>query len=992
MRYTRKIIGPVLMAVLALPVAAVADGFTGELEVVLYDAVFKGAQPAGGGEHLILHLSAGDGRWGRAWGRALGYSNGLHEGYVRAGRVEADAVRLDVVAMINGDLWLRERWRGGYRIEGKRTAPGRYEGTYSGRFKGLDVTGRAVVTVQPPRPVLTEGFAPLRPGEHPRLLFRTRDLPRLREKLKTPLGRAYREKAVASWDLVSLGVLHQLTDDPQYAREAEKIVRSYKGKYDVNGFGSGGFGHRMAAVTFAYDLCCDVWSDEIKKSVRDGLLDFIPRQQRYLMTSHANFHPCSNYYGPGRGVPGLATLLLWGEKGPEPPPPPDPAAKARPLPPPQYAPGRGVPVVPLAPGKTPGRWLIAGPLPFRATHDLLDAIGGYERACPAEGTKAKSVLIGGGQFREIDLEFQALDAARVDERGVDLAGLAGVGKPSTTILFAALKVAKARAVGLVRGQAETQVYLGGTKLDDAGYYQLQPGVYPLLVVHPTAKSAGRIAPCLDAPDSAAFAGRRGAHELDLALWRAAREDWRRGGGGDPELIRRAEVSWRQVCWHYRLGIGDGGFQAETGGYADIASWYPLVYATAYRKVFGRNASPYPDITHLMVRRMMQMLFVRGGKPRVDKINSAVGFDTRWCSAAFPIVPEQYKPALLWAWNHVAGVTGPETVGKAVAGDNGLYLAHCFLHYPLDRKPVHPGKVMPLAWEAPTFGYHAFRSGWQGEDEFIAQVFLKAGPVVGWNHPNAGTFRVLGLGRSWTTGSTSRNGVRPQEPVVLLPDDEHNAGACGRLAYRKTAPDGSAVLTIDLNDVYATARKRPSKKGETKRAVLYDRNLIRRPGGFADSGITGLRAFAFDYSGASGAPCLLALVDRIEGGGRRLWAWQIPADATVSVNGLGFTLAQGDATMTARFVSPEDVKVSAGTERIEVGDPRHGFHGKVRRVKAEAAGGSFFVVATLQRGPAPAGKVTGAGLGATVTVGGQTVRFDPGPPGRVVLSKMGGQAP
>ena len=978
-----------LLVLAAVSPSARAGGFTGELEVVLDDALFQGADPAARRGHLVLHLAAEDGKWGRLWGRALGYSNGLHEGFVRKGSVSDDAMDLDLAAMINGDLWLRERGRAAFAIGLKRTAPDRYEGTYAGTFKGAQVTGRATAEVKPPRPV-EAGFVPVEPGEHPRLLFRKRDVPRLREKLKTPLGAAYREKAVKSWDPVSLGVLYHLAGDPQYAREAEKILRSYDGKYDVNGFGSGGFGHRIVEITLAYDLCGEVWQEDLRKQVRDCLLDFIPRQQQYLMTSHANFHPCSNYYGPGRAVTALATLALWGDRGPEPPRPAEPTAKARPLAPPAgYAPGKGVPVVDFQPGKTPGRWLIAGPLPFRAVHDLLDALGGYERARPLEGSKAQSVLIDAGQFREISLTFQPLEAAAA-EGGVDVATLAGADKPSTTILFAALKVDRQQTVGLVRGQADTQVYLAGEKLDDAGFYELKPGLYPMLVVHATAKSAGRIAPRLAAAGSDAFAGRQEAHELDLAFWQAARDDRQRTGGADPVLMRWADVSWRQVCWHYRLGIGDGGFQAETGSYAGISSWYPLVYATAYRKVFGRDASPYPDVTHLMPRRMMQVLFRGGGSTAVDKINSVVGFDPRWCAAALPIVPEKHKPALLWAWNHVTGAKDDRTIGNAVVGDRGLDLAHGFLHYPLDlpgrtagMKPTHPSEVMPRDWEASTFGFHCFRSGWGSDDDFIAQVFLKAAPVVGWNHPNAGTFRLLGLGHSWTTGPTSRNGARPQEPVVLLPDDEHNIGACGRLAYRKVQADGSAVLTIDMNDVYATAKTSKTPKGEARQAELYDRNLIRRPGGFADSGITGLRAFAFDYSGRSGAPCLMALIDRIDGGGRRLWAWQIPQGATVKLVEDGFVLDQGDATMRATFVSPRGVKLAAGTEKIEVGDPRHGFHGEVSRIKAEAAAGSFFVVATFQRKDAPAVGIDGEGLGAKVTVGGQTVRFEPGPPARIV---------
>ena len=73
-------------------------------------------------------------------------------------------------------------------------------------------------------------------------------------------------------------------------------------------------------------------------------------------------------------------------------------------------------------------------------HDLLDGIGGYERATPAEGTRTQSLVIAGGKFRECSLTFRPLAAGRGGPDGVDVGKLAGEGKPSTTLLFAALKV------------------------------------------------------------------------------------------------------------------------------------------------------------------------------------------------------------------------------------------------------------------------------------------------------------------------------------------------------------------------------------------------------------------------------------------------------------------------------------------------------------------------------------------------------------------------
>jgi hypothetical protein len=62
-----------------------------------------------------------------------------------------------------------------------------------------------------------------------------------------------------------------------------------------------------------------------------------------------------------------------------------------------------------------------------------------------------------------------------------------------------------------------------------------------------------------------------------------------------------------------------------------------------RRAFGRDASGYPDVTHLVPRRMMQVFFPPTAKPEAHKINSAVGFRADFCAAAFPIVRTGTSP-------------------------------------------------------------------------------------------------------------------------------------------------------------------------------------------------------------------------------------------------------------------------------------------------------------------------------------------------------------
>lgn len=189
--------------------------------------------------------------------------------------------------------------------------------------------------------------------------------------------------------------------------------------------------------------------------------------------------------------------------------------------------------------------------------------------------------------------------------------------------------------------------------------------------------------------------------------------------------------------------------------------------------------------------------------------------------------------------------------------------------------------------------------------------------------------------------------------------------------------------------YVYAGRRKNERGRGMR--LYERyGNIREEEAFADSGISGLRSLGLDYSGISGAPCLFALVDRIKGGGRKIWTWQLPkpdkgnkeskeGSKTAHTEGNMFTVAKaGGATLRGVFVTGQrpEAEVRMTSMKGRAGSSR----GKtlkrpVRGVFAEDEEGEFFVVVTVQQGEPPSIKVEGKGLQAKVTVGNRIIRFD-----------------
>lgn len=960
----------------AAPAFAADPNVNTESTIVLWNALPNAS--GRNANNLVLDLHAKNGQWGKVWGVAQSFNNGVHLGAIENPRVNGDTFAMTVNMDIGGDQWT-DGATAIYDLEFKRKGS-EIEGTYKGKFAGRDATGAITGRWRDPRPV-AEGFKPVMPGEHPRLLFRKHDLPALQEKLKTPLGQAYLARITNANDPVSLGMAYQLTGDKKYASAALPIVQKWTADSDSEyltdkGGGSGAWGHTLVQAALAYDLCHDAWPEDFKKKFESTLLEILPKLVRYVaVTSHANTHPCSNYYGPGHGAPGIVSLLFLNDKGAEPTVPPPgmerPVAKGETRgiiqPMALYTPGEGVPIVPLELGVRIDNWLFAGPLPTRGRPDVI------ARNTPAKiqlGVQVKYGVLKDNKPIVTTYPFAKINNDELlTDNGIDLEKALGKG-PSTGLFFTVLKVEKEATVMPSFGRGEMTMLISGQTVADGELVKLAKGQHPLLVVTAGDNVNGTLGVKFSENVTTMLESVARREAQLLALDKA---DWRESGR-DTIKQNIIDVGWRKNLMHYRWGMGEGGFQAETGPhYSWIASWYPTNYAAAYYRTHGKSASHDDDVDLLVVRRMMQVLFREDGTTSVQSINSGTRFDTKWVATAWPIVPDKYKPALLWGWNKVAGVRDESTTVNILDSKknslSGLEAAHAFINYPLDMKPEHPAKVMPLDWQTQTFGLHVFRSGWSSDSDFIGQVFAKSHIIKGWNHPNAGTFRLLGLGKPWVTGSDQRVGFRMQEPCVLLPDDKTNEGACGRIAYRKVEPDGSAILTLNMDDVYAAPESR-----------LYDSNLLRWPNASVPTGITGLRAYAFDYSGKSGAPCLFVLVDKISGGGKREWLWPLPSDtlAKTTTNGNTFTIDQGDASLKATFITPGDAKPHAVGESVAVGklgDSHRSFEGVLQRVKMTTPSGDIFVVATVQAKDAPGVKVQGEGLNAKVTVGGQTVRFD-----------------
>lgn len=911
-----------------------------------------------------------------------------HRGAVRSSSITDEQITLELLVDITPDKWIPAA-QGTYTLTLERAkdvlAGEVLKGTFEGEFKGKKVSGKAWGWSFDAQPVV-EGFQPLEPQEHPRSLFRKSDLPALKEKMKTPLGRVAMKKMETT--PIGLGVLYQLTGDEQYAKRAkDRLEEVLKNDSAIPGwYGTRAFtrlrptGGQIEQAAVTYDLCYHAWDEDYKAKTRSWLTDmaysvfFAPEA---LGTT--NWNAQSNHVGIVFAGIGEAGLAMFDEPRPKPTPPSRPYTTLELPPARDYNPPASVPVVKMTPGKSPTQWLITQPLNQVTADDPRANFDGLEDVRPEPGTKVK--------VGEYELEFQPIRPERVstaDFGGVKVGDLLDSGKrskdPLTLVFYSVLDVQEPGLYKVFNPSSRgnlAQVALNGRLLAPEQVVKLEKGLYPLMamiqfrikwdetaphLIAATQEDVVKFKPVAEELEQK-YEARKLNYDAELATWEAA-------GGANPAYQRMFRLGRWYMFLQARYAVGTGGFQGEVGHYSSDVTDGINRYAPAFQRMFGYPISPYNDIAYWVPRKIV-------GGPQ--DINGTTDIGYAYYASLLPIIPEKWQPEVLAAWRADSKLDPLATEVDEAAAQKLLERdgVQGFLNYPLDMEPVKVGTNLPLVWDAPDFGYYAGRNSWNS-NAIIAQVFLKGMPIHGWNGPNAGTFRLRGLGQNWATGTDSRQRERFQENVVWLPEDVLNEGGLGRRTYYQGEDDGSFIVSVNLDEVYA-----PDKSSTYSKYGLV--RIPSQKGEFnAQSGITGMRSIAFDYSGKSGTPCLIAVVDRIDGGGKKVWLWQTQGapEKSVTPSADGFTIrGEGNATLRGQFITPDQVNITAKSRKetfVKAGGHGAGttkFDVQINAITVDGGDHYFFVGTLSPDGKHPEITVKGKGLDAVVTVGKQTVRFD-----------------
>jgi hypothetical protein len=408
-----------------------------------------------------------------------------------------------------------------------------------------------------------------------------------------------------------------------------------------------------------------------------------------------------------------------------------------------------------------------------------------------------------------------------------------------------------------------------------------------------------------------------------------------------------------------LGRGGSGWNCEGLGY----TYYPMGNGVCPFAVALQRRDPGKDLrkstpaaAHALWTVYAASVKTSSGLWRPDFADDNPGTAAEGTMGfAFWMCPPELRPGLKWWYERTVGARGDQTYDHARFGTVASILFH-----PGDEVKEADPMTIP-AWRAlfadtEGNGMFTFRNRYEGADDVVVQIFAKRLGNRGHSGPDSLSYRICGFDGLWGTGGgrygpktngqdvywRSQNTVYPGDPDGKLAINAER----GRVLSHRVKEDGSGWV------VTAAARNNVGTSGHTRRVYV-------------------------DYSGASGAPAALLIVDSSSDG--RVWQHCALETHAIRISGNAFTVSGPDGrTLKGTVLHPPGAELKAG--RRPRGS-KAGEWGENAWVTAGGAGdGAFVVTLTLQKAGTAAPKAAAEGTWSgvpkgTVTLGGRTLRID-----------------
>jgi hypothetical protein len=981
----------VLVAAFAMRPAGAALPDHAEAALTLEGAIWRAGVPETR-TPVTLRLQRRDGSWApAAVATTPKYNVATHGGFVT--RVES--------APEGETLWIRlhiqpDPWEGGaaeaaYAIRLREDGT-RCSGAWSGVVHGARAEGALIGSIEAVAPV--PGFRPPAPGERPRLLVRRDDLPRLRDRARSPGGRELLEALRADASPIAQAFVYALTGD---AACAETVKARLAKAIDKHEWYHIGIAHAPAFLAvehlIAYDLMYDACDEAFHRRMREHLGDKLSFY--YWGAQNTQFNPSdtSNWslmYRSGLGL--IALSLLDAPPEALPPPRTADAPLATLTPPGDLKIGCRVPVVALDPAKPIGAWLFAGPVDEGPHDDAFRAAGGVAAARPEAGTKVG------------DCTFRPLDESELRDGNVNLAVLTKRIYQRACYLYCVLEVPEGGYYKLEsvtrqpKGVRYRALHLNGVPLDPGDHVHLAAGRYPALArvwTEPVGNWEplifwARFARSSEAEASAWRAAKTGGAAADEACGAGWREALQKRSPWNLEALRWVQLAANKAEAYCLRGLGEYGWNQEGEAYTRHAVHLAMPFAHCYRNTFGRDLRGADRLGMILALCTAATIFSDSGA-RMQSYNVGGGpMDLDLFARGVSFVPPPLRPAVLWAWHRTEALA---TAGRlsdphgVIAHEDGLSKIMRFLNRPDDEPERNPEGILPRVVVDRQKGGFIFRNRWKDGDDCVVSLFANSNQAGGsWVSAEGGTFRIDGLGAAWAVrGQGYGNGASGR----ALPDyclyqnmvdvKEHVIGGSpqGRVIHAAAETDGSGVVSLNLDEIYVHHEREKIEKSARRSADEW------KSVGTKDLGIRAVRGVAVDYSGAAGAPCLVAVADRLTGTrGENTWQMSTPREHEVECSTGGFLIrASNGATLRGTVVRPANAAVRAleAEHAHEINyrgsHSRRTFRQRVVLVDGRDPDQDFLVVMTIQKGEPPAVRIEGDAPRTRAALGRRTVDFD-----------------
>ncbi len=567
--------GGVAVTPLEGQLAALPDN--GVVRLELAKAIYANKGGGTTGKHdVAMDLVRRDGKWDRDFlAVSLDFNKRVHDGQIV--KVSADGRTITMQIVYLNDLWRRSAM-GEYTVT-LREENGALAGSYDGHCN-YDKAKGAVNVIAYERDWSKRPVRELAAGMHPRLFFRPGEIPRLRQRARTPFGQRvlghirrrlahgkmlYRTKLdyVNNWQpgvekAMGHGLLATLFDDERHGRRAAALLMPRTEQYPYIGEHGERLPEPLSMYPWAYDLTHRFLTEEEFREVRE-------KRAWVSMEFTTRLGP-GGVFSAHRSVlaiPALGCLSLLEEQATyftmdryrQPPGVMDfPAATDIEL-------AEGVPVNDIQPGEPIGNWLVAGPMP-RGRKEESDGAG----PLADHGGPAKVHITPGTRIRYAGSAYTFGRLGTKPTR--DIAGiktnrhvLVLPTQPGGRryLLYSLLRADKQVAFQLpVRrqfGDMRSAVYIDGQRVGLGTVVVLDKGLHRILI--------DAVGPLVSVEYPGVDAGYARAnhrkYEWLQSRWNAARERYRKTGKLQslPYILRRCDAAVREQVRHQMAQVASG---------------------------------------------------------------------------------------------------------------------------------------------------------------------------------------------------------------------------------------------------------------------------------------------------------------------------------------------------------------------------------------------------------------------------------------------------